>query len=243
MKIKGAQSVVLVATILVGYLIVNNFKFDREQASIQLNATQYQALQEEKNKLLIEVNSLAKDNRSITTKIENYERGGDKNTKIIEDMKLQLKDYGMLTGLNESKGSGVLVKISDGEIDYQEDSAYTKQNKIFHDRDARALLNEIRLSGAEAIAINDHRITPYTGLKCYGSFLIFEDETDIYPVFNFYAIGDPQLLETELMKDGSYLKKLKNRGLNVSIEKKDEIILKAADIREMNFAKEYVNKK
>jgi uncharacterized protein YlxW (UPF0749 family) len=242
MRFKGAESVVLIATIIVGYLIVINFNFDREQAAIQLNSQEYQTSLEEKNKLLQEVNSLASDNRKITNKIDAYDRGGDKTEKIVEDMKKELADYGKLSGLNEVKGQGILITISDGEIDYQEDSYFVKQNKIFHDRDASAVLNEIRLSGAEAISVNDHRITPFTGLKCYNSFLIFEDETDVYPVFNFYVIGDPELMMTDLLSDGSYLNKLKLRGLKVNVEKKDEIILKAADVRDINFAEENVNK-
>ena len=243
MKIKSAKGMVLIATILVGYLIVINFNFDRKQAAFQLNASEYKNSLQEKNKLLSEVNSLSEDNRKITNKIGSYDIGGDKQNRIIQDMKSQLSDYGMLSGLNEVKGPGVVIRVSDGEINHQEDSDYEKLNKIFHDKDLQLLLNEIRLSGAEAISINDRRITAYTGAKCHWASILFEDYTEVYPVFNFYVIGDPKTLEAGLMADGSYLQRLKTRGLGISLEKKDEIILKAADIRSFNYAEEYVNKK
>lgn len=243
MKIKGAKGIVLIAGILVGYLIVINFNFDRKQAAFQINASEYKNSLAEKNKLLSEVNSLSQDNRKITNKIESYDVGGNKTNRIIEDMKNQLADYGMLSGLNEVKGPGVVIRVNDGEINYQEDNQYEIRNKIFHDRDVELLLNEIRLSGAEAISINDHRIISNTGVNCHWAFILFEDDTDTYPVFNFYVIGDPKTLEADLMADGSYLQRLKTRGLVISLEKKDEITLKAANIRNLNYAEEYIKNK
>jgi len=45
------------------------------------------------------------------------------------------------------------------------------------------------------------------------------------------------------MADGSYLQRLKTRGLDITLEKKNEIILTAANIRELNNATENINKK
>lgn len=243
MKIKSAKGMVLIATILVGYLIVINFNVKGVQVAFQLNASEYKNLLAEKNKLLSEVNSLAVDNREKANKIKSYDIGGDNHERIIQDMKNQLADYGMLSGLNEVKGPGVIIRVNDGEIDHQLDSDYIKQNKIFHDKDLQILLNEIRLSGAEAISINNRRLTSYTGAKCHWAFILFEDGTDVYPIFNFYVIGDPKTLEAALMADGGHLQRLRARGLDISLQKKDKIILNAVDIRDFNFAEEYVNKK
>ena len=45
------------------------------------------------------------------------------------------------------------------------------------------------------------------------------------------------------MADGGHLQRLRARGLDVSLQKKEKIILNAVDIRDFNFAEEYVNKK
>jgi len=242
-KIKNAKGAILIATILVGYLIAINFNFERKQAAFQLNASEYKDSLAERNRLVSEVNNLAANNKKITDKIGSYDVGGDKTNRIIEDMKSQLSDYGMLSGLNEAKGPGLVIRVNDGIIDQQEDSEFEKKRKIFHDEDVELLLNEIRSAGAEAISINDHRITANTGVKCHWAFIMFEDYTDVYSVFNFYVIGDPKTLEADLMADGSYLQRLKTRGLDITLEKKNEIILTAANIRELNNATENINKK
>ena len=40
------------------------------------------------------------------------------------------------------------------------ETSYETLSKIFHDNDAAMVLNEIRTAGAEAMALNNHRIIP-----------------------------------------------------------------------------------
>ena len=118
-----------------------------------------------------------------------------------------------------------------------------KLKKYLHDTDMARVLNEIRYAGAEAIAINKHRISPRTGVNCDYAFLMFEDETTEYAPFNIYVIGDPETLKASLFQQGSFLNQLLIRGLSVEVEVKDEITMPAANIGQMENAKEYINKK
>ncbi len=89
------------------------------------------------------------------------------------------------------------------------------------------VLNDLRVAGAEGIAINNYRILNTTGLVCAWAFIRFEEngnEMEGSP-FKFYAIGDPEQLETSLFTEGSYINKLIIRKLNITIEKFDELIL------------------
>lgn len=235
-KIK-TQLLLLITASVVGIFIASNFNFSGK-ASSQINAKEYQLLQEEKNNLLSEVNGIMSDNNKIESKIEDYEGGGNKNQKIVSGMKNDLQIYGRLSGLYESKGKGVVVTIKDATIYHGDDSSYEMKRKIFHDEDAENVINAIRLAGAEAISLNNHRITPVTGIKCYWAFLRFEDGTEEYPTFNFYAIGDPEVLKENLLAEGSYLNTLSNRGLGVTIEQKEEIILKAGTIYPITYAED-----
>ena len=236
-KKMSMKFLLLCATCIIGVLIAMNFDSNGKSSS-HLNAKEYQILQEEKNNLISDVNSLIKDNRQIQDKVNNFESGGNKNEKIISNMKSDLQLYGILSGLYEVKGKGVVITIKDANIIHGEDSNYEMKRKIFHDEDAENVINTIRLAGAEAISLNDHRITSVTGIKCYWAFLRFEDGTEEYQPFNFYVIGDPEVLEENLMAEGSYIRGLITRGLDVSIEKKDEIILKAGTVLPINYAEE-----
>ena len=239
MNIKSSNKVVLVATLLLGFLIMINLNDNTGAGSFSgLSTSEYMSAVEEKNKLISEVNSLIDNNSEIQEKIDKYTNSYNSEA-VIEDMKDQLKDYGMLSGLSEVKGPGIVIRINDGKYTY-DDADFYKWNKILHDKDVECVLNEIRSAGAEAISLNDHRIIATTGVKCKWAFITFEDGDEEYPTFNFYAIGDPEILLAELTRDGSYINKLINRGLEITMDRKDEIILKAGNISELNYAVENI---
>lgn len=242
MKNKRAKIVVFCSTILVGFLIAGNFSFEGFNSAFQLNATEYQNAVETKNKLLKEIGSLKSSNHETKEKIDEYNNNDVDSDKIVQDMKNQVKDYGMLTGLNEVTGQGVVIIINDGVMNNGIDTEVELRRKTLHDSDMFLLLNEIKASGAEALAINDHRISPMTALTCKYAFLEFEDGDMVAAPFNIYVIGDAETMSALLLDDDSYLKKLSNRGLSVDLQIKESITLKAANISDMKYAEQYIKK-
>jgi uncharacterized protein YlxW (UPF0749 family) len=208
-----------------------------------LNAKEYQNAIETKNNLIKQVASLRQINSETQLKVDKYNNSDIDNVKILEDMKMQIADYGRLTGLNEVKGPGLIITINDGSINKSEDTESIARRKYLHDIDMAIVLNEIRYAGAEAIAINKHRISSLTAVSCTYAFLGFEDKTTEYAPFNVYAIGNPETLKASLFQQGSFLNQLLIRGLSVEVEVKDEITMPASNIGLMEYAKEYINKK
>ena len=241
MKNNSAKMVVLAGSIIFGFLVTVNFNFDSIQSSTQLNATEYQNIIEEKQKLLKQLTSLREGNEEISNKINNYSYEDKKQDKIVEDMIKQLADYGMLTGLNEAKGPGLVIKLTDGAYNGLEDSYHESMSKILHDSDMALLFNEIRVAGAEAITVNNHRVSPLTAVICRSAYLGFEDNEQVHAPFYIHIIGDPDTLEQILTQDGSHLRRLRERGLFLEIEKKEEIKMPSANIRNMSFMEEYQN--
>lgn len=217
--------VVFIAALVIGFLIVINIKIKKAPMAKQLNAKEYKDAIEERNKLFKELEILRDENYESVEKINSYDVDDEKHEKIVGDMASLLNDYGMLTGLTPVKGPGVVIKIEDGPINIKEETARDTSSKIFHDKDAFMVLNEIRNAGAEAIAIKNHRVIPSTSINCNGPFLGFENDTIESAPFYFYIIGDPEQLEVKLTKDGSYINELILRKLRVEIEVKEEIII------------------
>ena len=89
------------------------------------------------------------------------------------------------------------------------------------------LLNEFRKCEIEAISVNDYRVPSLAGVVCHGSFLQFQDQSVVYGPFKISLIGDPDSLKITLLKDGSYIKKLRSRGISVQLEKSDNITMAA----------------
>lgn len=242
MKNKGAKVVVFIGSLLVGLLIALNINLEEMQSSKQLTAKGYQDAIEERNNLYNQISNLKNDNKVINDKINNYNKDGLKNARVVEDMRNQLNDYGMLTGLNEVKGQGVVVSITDAIL-ATDDGQFEVTSKMLHDWDVALLINEIRASGAEAIAFNNHRLTPKSGVTCLNAYIGFEDNDQQPAPFKFYVIGDPDLVENSLLKEGSHLWKLKNmRRLDVHIEKKEEIKLPAVGDTNFEYAEENLRK-
>ena len=216
---------VFIATIILGALISMNFNFEGIQSYSQLNATEYQNAVEERATLYKEIGNLKEDNSEKNDKIENYENNYTKNDKILEDMKAQISDYQMFIGLNKTEGSGILLKINDGNTNALEENTSEINNKLLHDNDMALILNELRVAGAEAISVNNHRVIPWSGVICNWAFIGFDDGGMEYAPFNIYAIGDPEKLKAALLEDGSHVKELMFRKLYVDIQKVDKIIM------------------
>lgn len=219
---------ILIAAIITGFLIVNTINLNNTQINISLNALEYKNAVEERSTSYNEIEKIKSENIDYRHKISKY-KGNDpeKNKKLVEDMKNQLFDYGALSGITSVKGPGLVIEIKDGDIDRKLDADYEIWRKIFHENDLSMVLNELRNAGAEAITMNNHRILPNTGVKCYSAHIGFEDESSTYAPFYIYAIGNPEEMKAYLLAENGFIQKLIIRKIKVEIEVKDEIIIPA----------------
>lgn len=216
---------VFIAAIILGVLISMNFNFKGIQSYSQLNATEYQNAVEERASLYRDIGNLQEDNNEKKDKIRKYVQNDTKNDKILDDMKAQISDYETFIGLKNVEGPGIILKINDGTTNALEEDTDEINNKLLHDNDMALVLNELRVAGAEAISVNNHRIVPWSGVICNWAFLGFDDGGMEYAPFNIYAIGDPEKLKAALLEDGSHVKQLMFRKLYVDIRVVDKIIM------------------
>ncbi len=231
MKNIKSKVFILVASVFTGFLIVNSIDLDRVVKSLSsLNAVDYKKAVEERNQLYKEIESIKSENIDFRYKISKYD-GDDpeKSKKLIEDMKEQLIDYGALSGITSIKGPGLVIKMQDGDRDRILDTEIEVLRKIIHDNDLAQVLNAIRNAGAQAIAINDHRILPSSAVKCYWAFIGFEDESTTMAPFYIYAIGNPEEMKAILLSENSVIQNLLLRKIKIEIEEKDEIIIPATN--------------
>ena len=216
---------VFIATIILGTLISMNFNFERIRSYSQLNSAEYQNAVEERAGLYKEIGNLKEDTLEKRSKISKYTSNYRKDDKTLDDMKAQISDYEMFIGLNKVEGPGIVLTIKDGKTNPLEESTDEIDNKLLHYYDMELILNELRLAGAEAISVNNHRVVPWTGVVCSWAFMGFDDGGMEYAPFNIYVIGDPEKLKAALLEDGSHVKELIFRKLYVNIEKKDKITM------------------
>lgn len=140
-------------------------------------------LQEEQQKLLIEVKKL----RSENTRLQNAMAKETDQAKVLNE---SLQDNKSVAGLTEVEGPGVVVTLRDSPTDL---GSVPTEALIVHDIDVLRIVNELWNSGAEAIAINGKRVVTGTSVRCVGS-VILVDSAKLAPPVVIRAIGDPQTI-------------------------------------------------
>ena len=145
------------------------------------------------------------------------------NDSISSGKEAQITLNNNLLGITNLEGKGIEIKI-------QDDPTATKEtigpiddisNHIVHDADLRAIVNELKNAGAEAISINGQRLVNTTAITCIGNVIKINDEKITSP-FTVKAIGYPESL-AGLDRPGSYIEKMRDYGIVVLINKMDKV--------------------
>lgn len=145
---------------------------------------------------------------------------------IESDVETQekIKKYEIILGLTKVQGEGVTITVADNneQKDNSSFASINNSNYLVHDGNLVAIINELKIAGAEAISINEKRIVNSTSINCAGNVIQINGEKVGSP-FVINAIGDKDLLYGELTKNGGTLYKLKKYGVLTSIKKADSI--------------------
>ena len=145
---------------------------------------------------------------------------------IESDVETQekIKKYEIILGLTKVQGEGVTITVADNneQKDNSSFASINNSNYLVHDGNLVAIINELKIAGAEAISISGKRIVNSTSINCAGNVIQINGEKVGSP-FVINAIGDKDLLYGELTKNGGTLYKLKKYGVLTSIKKEDSI--------------------
>ncbi|HEX8551918.1 MAG TPA: DUF881 domain-containing protein [Abditibacteriaceae bacterium] len=139
----------------------------------------------------------------------------------------QMRDLQMLAGLSKVSGPGIVITVSDNPDAAKagEDTAFLPG--IVHDYDLLQIVNELRNSKAEAIAINGVRVTGYTPIRCVGA-PIYIDYQVVAAPFRIEAIGDASILKSSVSMPGGIVEKL-SAILPVRVKSVDSLTLPAVE--------------
>jgi uncharacterized protein YlxW (UPF0749 family) len=135
--------------------------------------------------LQTEVEKLQKEK----TKLENTIAGSGSQAKALNDLLQQSKVF---AGLTELEGPGVLVLLRDSAKTAPGDFGGLN-DAIVHDTDVLQVVNELFSAGAEAVSVNDLRVTNRVSFRCVGPTILVNDVKIASPI-EIRAIGDPKTL-------------------------------------------------
>lgn len=144
--------------------------------------------------------------------------------RLVSDpaIRLGLDSLEPVVGAATVKGPGVVIVVDDAENAKQVAGLVT-------DRDIRQLVNGLWQAGAEAIAINGHRLSTRTAIRGAGS-AITVDYTSLLRPYTVEAIGNPKTLAASFAQTsgGSWWNSLRaNYGLQYVLKNADSLTLPA----------------
>ena len=153
-------------------------------------------------------------------KIRKNVTSNDEALKVLEE---KINNYNILSGFTDVKGQGVRITLTDAVMTNTLRNLYKDKDLIIHDRDLFLIVNELKISGAEAIEINGQRILENTAISCDGNVVAINGEKVSSP-FIINAIGFPERLASINGADG-YLRELEEYGIKTTFKSENEIII------------------
>jgi len=153
--------------------------------------------------------------------LEKERESSTQNNSELEEKEAQIKEGNKILGLAEVTGPGVIITLSDSKRDAS--TVLNASSLLVHDVDVLSVINELKNAGAEAISINDQRLTPTTGIICGGNIININGEKVGAP-FVIKAIGLPEQL-AGLSRPGGYLERLKEDSVGVELKKNNNITI------------------
>jgi uncharacterized protein YlxW (UPF0749 family) len=208
MKSRSAQLSLAIVCFLLGLLLVAQFRTQRMTDSSLLSASSA-------DQLLI-IGSLVENNARLREEMETLEEQLSEYQQaarrtVLEGLVEELNKVRIINGLVEVSGAGVEVSL-DGPIGVL---------------DVQDLINELRNAGAESLAVNGERLTLYSVIASPEDGVMTINGTQFSRPYVLQAIGDPETMETALLRSGGLIATLERNyeGLVVSVIKRERMVL------------------
>ncbi len=161
----------------------------------------------------------------VEDRLEEERKKSTSNDETSVQKKKELETINTYLGLTNVEGEGIIITLKDNIT-----SKFGTADDIVHYSDLRAIVNELKNAGAEAISINDQRIVPTTVINCVGTVVQINDQKIGVP-FVIRAIGNQEGLYGAITRPGGYLETLQDyvivetkKSNKISISKYDGIL-------------------
>lgn len=222
-----------IVCVLLGFMITYQLKFVYKQNeglektnNVAQITIEMEQLQKQKEDLEAKINELESE-------IKNYETAAANNDELAKEVVKKLEDTRVLMGSVDVEGEGVIVNI----IPKNEFFGGGLDGPAIIDTDLIKIVNELNAADAEAISINDIRVTSRTGIRSASNYIIINEERiSPYKQITIKAIGNKtnlqQVLEFPGVLDTGF------EGYDIKYEVADNVkIKKYAKSFEFKYAK------
>jgi len=225
MRNNEANIFVFAACIIIGMLITLNINISRGSSYTFLSSEQYMDAYNYKIKLHNEISMLINQYYEYDSKLKLYQSDSNNTSKVTEGIKTDLEESNMILGKVDVEGQGIAIILNDADSSLF-NNTFEDQYRLVHNTDIILVLNDLINGGAEAISLNNQRISSSSEVYCSGPF-IQVNGVKIAAPFSIKAIGNKTVLYDYMMSEENYLQSLMLRKLNVRITQSDNVTVLA----------------
>jgi len=134
-----------------------------------------------------------------------------------------------LAGTEAVTGPGVIIELCDSlTADLSLPSA---QPSIVHAIDLLELVSDLANAGAQAVAINNQRVSGLGSISCSGP-VVRVNGRSVRSPYVVMAVGDPGLLARAARREGGVIERLRGFGLFVRVTEKSSLTVPALPLPE-----------
>ena len=219
MKKFRSQISIGIICVLLGFMITYQFKMiSKQNAATDPNKntpeiiTENEQLKKQKEELKKKIDELD----TKTKEYENAARGRDEQSELLYK---ELEETRILTGGTEVQGEGMIIYITPKSNIF----GSNPEDQLINDTDLVHIVNELNAADAEAISINDIRLTSRSGIRNAGNAIIINGERISYNKrIVITAIGKKDILESAISFPGAIPQSL-SQTCDISMEKSNKI--------------------
>ena len=218
-----SQVLVAVVCAILGFLLTYQFKMLNIESENN-TVVEEQDILSEIERLEKEKQELIATNESLSTELKIIEEAAAKEGEVESGIKTQLDNSRMHLGLVDVRGTGITITLTPKSAIFGANKGDTNisltEEEIVH------IVNTLWYSRAEAISVNDIRITPQTGIKTSGKNISIGSVGIVDPneKITIKVIGDTTTLNVGVSYGGTLeFGALKN--YTVEIKTKEEVII------------------
>lgn len=193
MKKFTSQILLAIVCAFLGFLLAHQFKILAEKSKSKITSQNLDILAEIEA-LKKEKEELTQSNTTLSDELKQLEEKIAEEGAVEAEIKKQLDNARMNLGLVDVKGPGIIITITPKTNIFGSSSEVSRsvisEDEIVH------VVNSLRYTKAEAISINDYRLTPQSGIKNSGNWIWVGTAGQIDPMEKIVikVIGDKEAL-------------------------------------------------
>jgi uncharacterized protein YlxW (UPF0749 family) len=225
MKLKKNRIVLSIVFLVLGFMLSFSYQLTKtNEEHVVINDKEWERntqLQNQLNELEEKNIRLQEELSQKQEKLFELEASVVEDEKVLGDLAKKVENLRMILGQVAVRGEGVIVTLDDGTVD---SNASDISSYIVHEQHVLNVVNELFISGAEAVAINGKRLTSNSYIECTGPVITVDGERFPAP-FVISAIGNADTLEKAINMQGGVKDQLVNESIVFKLEKKDLIVI------------------